>query len=396
MRPEQPPRALVFLHGGALRSPVLRSHELARHFAERLPVVYVPFRSPVEWLLDDWRRRPWAPLATHTNVSVVPTPLSTFLSRRARWAAEWHGRFAAPGIGRHLQRLGVPPAEALLFVQSATAAPVLDHFPASPVFYDCADDLAHWHGSSPAMGHLYTELEKRVTARARWIALTIPRLAERFASSPAEIITSSNGVAPEFFEPGPIPADLAAIPEPRLLFLGIVSRFVCARTLEILADSGLGNVVLVGPVDPRAPARRLHRHPRLHWLGRREYEELAPYAHGAQVGLIPGTAARASDCVPAKLFMYSAAGLPVVGHHCSSLRPFEHLIRLAASPEEFVAQVGQSLAAPGWQREERIALAGERRWGLIAANLLDRMGLQTVSGAAGGKPGQPVRTAADP
>lgn len=375
MRPDRPPRALVFLHGGATRSPVLRSHELARHFADRLPVIYVPFRSPVEWLMGDWRRPPWRPLAAHPNIRFVGMPVTTFLARRSAAAAALHGRLAARGISRALRELGVPSEEALLFLESATAAPVLDHFPASPVFYDCADDLARWHGTSERMAGLYTDLERRVASRASWIAVTIPRLAERFSGSSAEIIHSSNGVDPAFAQPAPPPLDLAGIPEPRLLFLGILSRFLCVDTVRALADADLGSVVLVGPLDLRAAVGRLRGHPKIHFLGRRDYEDLAPYAQASQVGLIPGTAAAASDCVPAKLFMYCAAGLPVVGHDCSSLRPFADRIRLAATPGEFVRRVRESLAAPGWQRSARIELARSREWGRIANDLLARMGV---------------------
>src|SRR5262249_11470500 len=151
----------------------------------------------------------------------------------------------------------VLPEDALLFVESATAAPVLDEFPRSRVFYDCPDDLAQWHGSSERMRRLYTDLERRVASRASWIAVTIPRLAARFSGYPVEVIRSSNGVDPGFLHPAPPPSDLLDIPEPRLLFLGILSRFVCVETVRALAESGLGSVVLVGPLDPRAPVGRL-------------------------------------------------------------------------------------------------------------------------------------------
>jgi glycosyltransferase involved in cell wall biosynthesis len=269
----------------------------------------------------------------------------------------------------------VAPEEALLFVQSATAADVVDAFPESPVLYDCADDLAHWHGTSPAMGCLYADLEERVLRRATVVSVTIPRLRARFAERGPRVVPSSNGVGEEFLTPAGLPPDLAAIPRPRLLFTGILSRFVDAELVAGVADSGLGSVVLVGPLDPRAPVAKLRRHPNIFWLGRKEYEELPGYVHGSNLGLIPGSAAAASDCVPSKLFMYCAAGLPVVGHDCSSLRPFADRISLAEGPDAFVTAVREAWRQPRVGRDQRLQLARENTWDRIAGDLLRAAGI---------------------
>lgn len=366
----------MLLYGGALRAPVLRSHLLARYFADHVPVVYVPYRSLTEIWTQDYRFPPWQPLATHPNVRMLSMPLTTFLSRRSALLARFHAALAAHKVQGALRSLGVPPENAVFFLENATAVGVTDHFPRSPVLYDCADDLCNWHGASPRMRQLYREVEQDVTRRAAWIVVSIPRLLSRFEGAPGEVSLGLNGVEFELFSrPQPVPQDLARISQPWLVYMGAISRFVDREWVAALARSGIGSIVLVGPAVPNSPLAGLQDLPNVYWLGRRRYEELPGYIQAAAVTLIPGTTATASDCTPSKLFMYCAAGVPVVARECSSLSPFAGCIHLASDSDEFVKGVAEGLRHPDWGREDRIRLAREHGWERLSRDLLRRMGL---------------------
>jgi hypothetical protein len=376
-----PPQAVVFLYGGALRSPIQRSHHLARHFADRLPVIYAPYRSPVELLIGDRRMPEWPPLARHPNVHPIALPATVFLSRRSRAAAVLHGWLAARRIRTVLQQLAIRPADTLLFLESATAVEVARHFPEAPVMYDCCDDFQNWHGARAGMRKLYAQLEAELAGRASWIVLSIPRLGLRFAGAPAQVIVGLNAVDFDRFAadpagaPHPSPADIARLPRPRLLYVGVLSAYVDAELITALAREKVGSIVLVGPVDPRAPIARLRQLANVHFLGRKAYEGLPAYLHAADVGLIPGTRAAASDCIPSKLLMYCAAGLPVVARHCSSLAAYRDRLWLAHDAPEFARQVKSALREPAWQVESRVSLAREHTWKALSARLLTEAGL---------------------
>lgn len=370
-----PVEAIVFLHGGALRSPVQRSHHLARHFADRLPVIYVPYRSPLEMLQGDVGASEWRPLSAHPALRCVALPPTTFLSRRSRAAARLHGFIAAAGIRRTLRYAGLAPERILAFLELATAVDVLRYFPGIPVVYDCADDFRQWPDASPAMSRLYAEMESELARTADCIIASTPHWLERFTSSPARKIVGLNGVDIDERAPSGEPPDLAGIPRPRLLYAGIGSRYVDAAIVSRLAASGAGSVVIVGPVDARAPLARLRGVPNTFWLGRKPYEALATYAAWSDVGLIPATGHPASDRVPSKLLLYCAAGLPVVARRCSSLGPYEGRILLAGSPDDYVAQVLEALRNPSFGRSERRDLARSNTWKALAERLLVEMGV---------------------
>lgn len=377
----EPPDAVVFLYGGALRAPLQRSHHLAREFARYLPVVYVPYRSPVEALQGNLRTPPWAPLVRHPAVRHVPMPPTTFLARRSRGAARAHAAWIARQVKGRLRQLGVAEERALLFVELATAADVLAYFPASPVMYDCVDDFRHWHDDPPARGTLYAAMEEEVGMRADWLVVALPRLLPRFAHWHARRIEGLNGIDPAPFllqaaggEPDE-PDDLRGIPRPRLMYVGVVSSYVDAELIRSLARSCSGSVVLIGPVDPRAPVARLRGHPNVHFLGRKPYEALPRYLAAADVGLIPGTPTAASDCVPSKLFMYCAAGLPVVARHSASLEPFRNAIRLAEDPRAFLGEVRAAATCADPDRESRRQLGLSHTWQSLAERLLKEAGV---------------------
>jgi len=377
----RPPRAIVLVYGGALRAPVQRSHHLARHFAERVPVVYAPYRSPVELLQGDARMPVWPPLAAHPRVFPVALPPTTFLSRRSRRAAVLHGFVTAAAIARALRPLRVMPNEVLLFLELATALPVIDHFPHARVAYDCVDDFRHWPGASARMGRLYADMEETLAQRAEWIIASTPHWLDRFADSKARKIIGLNGAEFEAFAssscppPGVEPDDLAGIPRPRLLYLGVGSSYVDAEVLRALSQAALGSVVVVGPIDRRAAIASRPPMTNVFWLGRKSYEALPAYVHASDVALIPATDHPSSDRIPSKLFMYCAAGVPVVARRCSSLEPYADRILLAGSAAEFVEHTAEALRHPEWKRDDRVALARENTWQNLSGMLLREFGI---------------------
>jgi len=118
----------------------------------------------------------------------------------------------------------------------------------------------------------------------------------------------------------------------------------------------------VGPVVKIDPAT-LPRRPNVHYLGGKRYEELPAYLAGWDMAFMPFAINESTRFIsPTKTPEYLAAGKPVVSSPVTDVvRTYgeQGLVRIAASPDEFVAAIEATLAErdarPGWlERVDRL------------------------------------------
>src|SRR5262249_18718828 len=82
----------------------------------------------------------------------------------------------------------------------------------------------------------------------------------------------------------------------------------------------------------------------VHFLGRRDHDELPAYCKGFDVAMIPRKVNELMQHVnPIKLREYLAAGLPVVSTPSAELRLFEEGVYLAEDAPEFVRAIERAL-----------------------------------------------------
>ncbi len=191
-----------------------------------------------------------------------------------------------------------------------------------------------------------------------------------------------HGVDVEHFRrrTGAEPADLAAVPGPRIGFFGSLDDYLV--DFELLAAIARGipeaSLVLIG--DATRPMDDLVALPNVHWLGYRPYEQIPAYGSGFDVALMPWLdnewIARSN---PIKMKEYLALGLPVVSTDFPEARHYADRIRLTRGHEAFVEAVRQTLRDGGLQtpdeRRESVLLAS---WDARAAELV------ALAEAAGG------------
>jgi glycosyltransferase involved in cell wall biosynthesis len=151
-----------------------------------------------------------------------------------------------------------------------------------------------------------------------------------------------------------VPADLAALPGPRLGFYGTLREWVDVELLAHVARARpQWSIVLVG--QQLADAGALHELPNVHLLGQRPHRDLPAYCKGFDVGLIPY---RIDDRMPfvnpLKLREYLSAGLPVVSTPVPEVQRYATACRIAHTPEAFVAAIDAAL------REDTPAARGAR------------------------------------
>ncbi|WP_440083978.1 glycosyltransferase [Streptosporangium sp. LJ11] len=151
------------------------------------------------------------------------------------------------------------------------------------------------------------------------------------------------------------PADLRAIPGPRVGFFGALDDYlVDFDLLERIAVELPGvSLVLIG--DATVPMERLTRHPNVHWLGFRPYEDIPAYGSGFDVAIMPwldNPWIRHSN--PIKLKEYLALGLPVVSTDFQELANYADRVRIAAGGDLFLDAVRETLRDGGLQPAETI------------------------------------------
>ncbi|WP_436758522.1 glycosyltransferase [Streptosporangium sp. V21-05] len=151
------------------------------------------------------------------------------------------------------------------------------------------------------------------------------------------------------------PADLRAIPGPRVGFFGALDGYlVDFDLLERIAVEIPGvSLVLIG--DATVPMDRLTRHPNVHWLGFRPYERIPAYGSGFDVAIMPwldNPWIRHSN--PIKLKEYLALGLPVVSTDFQELANYADRVRIAADADLFLDAVRATLRDGGLQPADTI------------------------------------------
>lgn len=152
------------------------------------------------------------------------------------------------------------------------------------------------------------------------------------------------------------PADLAAIPGPRIGFFGGIDDYVIdfellERLAEEIPDASL---VLIGAAT--CDMTPLLAHPNAHWLGLREYGQIPAYGAGFDVAIMPWLQNEwIKNCNPIKTKEYLALGVPVVSSYYPESVHVEDVIAVARDHDDFVRLVREALAGKG------VSTADERR-----------------------------------
>jgi glycosyltransferase involved in cell wall biosynthesis len=167
------------------------------------------------------------------------------------------------------------------------------------------------------------------------------------------------------------PADLRAIPGPRIGFFGTFDDYVIDFGLLETVARRLPRAQLVLIGDSTCSMKRFERYPNVHWLGVKPYETIPAYGSGFDVALMPWLQ---NDwiryCNPIKLKEYLALGLPIVSTDFPEAAWYRERMTIARGADEFVAAVERALAEPAGDGAERRRVVEHATWENRAAELL--------------------------
>jgi UDP-galactopyranose mutase len=218
------------------------------------------------------------------------------------------------------------------------------HLKPLAVVYDCMDELAAFKGANPIIQQREAELfncadlvftggqslyEAKRNQHPNVYAFPSSIDTAHFAQCRAKDDTSSE------------PADQANIPHPRLGFFGVIDERMEIDLLSEIAQARPDwHLVIIGPVVKINP-ETLPKHPNIHYLGGKSYQELPHYIAGWDVALLPFARNESTRFIsPTKTPEYLAAGKPVVSTSIRDVvRPYGEngLVQIADTAIDFIS-----------------------------------------------------------
>jgi glycosyltransferase involved in cell wall biosynthesis len=244
-----------------------------------------------------------------------------------------------------------------------TAADVVDRLPHASLTVNRSDKFSAF---TEANQPVIAALEKRLLAAADTVVYVSHTLLEEERSSVSGTpYFLGHGLDVEHFtvpDDAPAPDDLAGIAHPVVGFFGGIDDYVVdldllRRTAESMTE---GTLLLIG--DATCDISELASHPRVLWLGPRDYSQIPSYGAAFDVAIMPWLD---NDwiryCNPIKAKEYLALGRPIVTTYYPEVEPFDQVMGVAKSPDEFVALVHEATqtGGEGTPQTRRAAVAGD-------------------------------------
>ncbi|MBD1835491.1 glycosyltransferase family 1 protein [Cyanobacteria bacterium FACHB-472] len=225
------------------------------------------------------------------------------------------------------------------------------HLEPQVVVYDCMDELSAFKGAPPAL----KDLEAELFSRADLVFTGGQSIYESKRNQHPNVYAFPSSIDKAHFaqcrdverNATQEPADQVDIPHPRLGFFGVIDERMDIDLLGSIAEARPDwHLVIIGPVvkiDPEV----LPRHPNIHYLGGKSYQELPAYIAGWDVALLPFAHNESTRFIsPTKTPEYLAAGKPVVSTSIRDVvRPYGDmgLVQIADTVPDFVAAVETAL-----------------------------------------------------
>jgi len=237
------------------------------------------------------------------------------------------------------------------------------------LLYHCVDDLAAVPGVD---AEDFRIAERLLLASADVVFATTTTLADHCRQFNPNTHYLSNVVDAEHFGralvPGPIPSDLASIPEPRLCYHGVISDFKV--DLQLLIDVARlqpqWSWVLIGEEreGQNSPlVIELETLPNVHFLGYKPYADLPEYLRGMQVGLLPSLINNYTrGMFPMKYFEYLAAGMPVVSTPLQFTQTQVAGLKIGPNAARFAEAICDQLKLGRFSVTEVAELVGKNTW----------------------------------
>ena len=259
--------------------------------------------------------------------------------------------------------------------------------PRGPLVYHCVDDIAAIPGVDV---EAFRNAQQALVGRCEAVFTTAMSLKETCQPFNPNTHFFGNVVDEAHFGEARVeralPPELAAIPEPRLVYHGVLSDFKVdfPLLLQTAQARPQWQWVIIG--EEREGQRsellaQLARLPNVHLLGYRSYQTLPRYMRGMQVGVLPTLLNEYTRSMfPMKFYEFLAAGLPVVSTPLDFAKEPRAGLEVGGDLEAFIAAIEKQLARGKLSADESRAAVGDNTW----ERRLDKMLQITFHGRGSG------------
>ena len=220
-------------------------------------------------------------------------------------------------------------------------------------------------------------MEHKLLERVDDVVAVSENLQQRLAQLGRSSTLLTHGVDLDFWSgAGDAIAGLEELPEPRVVFFGLIDRRLDLSFLARLGETLRGGtILLVGPQADPDPA--LFALPRITIWPLLRFEQLPALARAADVLIMPYADLPVTRAMqPLKLKEYLASGKPAVVRDLPANREWSDCLDLAGSPERFaelvLRRIDTGLLEEQRQARSRLAAESWSAKALFFANILQK------------------------
>jgi glycosyltransferase involved in cell wall biosynthesis len=329
-------------------------HKYARFFLQDNHKVfwlahYLDLRRMLRRREDDvafyklWRKgvdSPETDLLTFTPLSFVP--YLRFPGFDNRIVAQNCLKYTIPNVREIVKKQNFGHVD-LLWIGDPRLYSLVDLVDFDRLVYRMSDDMESFPTGPRSIG----EIEATICKRADLVFATARRLVEKTQRFTANVCYLPNGADFHLFHipTPPLPTDLANIPEPRIIFVGVIGDWFDFESILHAAEAlPQYNFVIIGPGEGKervqAGLASLRCMSNIHVMGSRPFAQVPAYLAHSHIGLIPFIKNKLTDAInPIKLFEYAAAGLPVVCRNLEEVQNLASPALLYNSHQEFIEHI---------------------------------------------------------
>ena len=352
-------------------------HQLMTRFARMMPVLYVE-----PWVRTRELRRRLASPAKILSGLVAPASHDsaggvTVLRSPPHRPVAHGGRLHEATVARWVEYVlrnarGAGITRPILWVTQPGMGSVVGKFGEILSIYHIVDEYSGYTGQDLLRRTNIQQTEQALLDKVDLSIVVSRELYEAKHGESRKVFVVPNAVDFDVFAEASaqaaVPADLAAIPRPRIGYSGLIGARLNLDLVAAAAEARPDfHYVFVGSVDSRECSHqlmRLQNRSNVHFLGEKPAARVPEYVCGFDVGMLPyNINLETCHISPLKLYEYLAAGLPVVSTNIPAAQPFSDLINFAAGSDEFTRAVDLALDRDSEEnRQKRRMTAQANTW----------------------------------
>lgn len=246
------------------------------------------------------------------------------------------------------------------------------------VVYDCMDDLASFKdGTAEMRSH-----EAHLLAMADLVFTGGRSMYEARKDRHEHVYCFASGVDVQHYAPSEAratPATIAAIPQPRLGYFGVLDERIDWQLIATIGEQRPDwHWVLIGPTAKVEPAD-LPQAPNIHYLGQQSYADLPAFLQSFDLAVMPFALNEATLFIsPTKTLEYLAGDKLVISTSVPDVvATYQRIVSIEDGADDWIAEIERLLSAPKSEREGRrqksLPLLERGSWDGIAAQMWSLM-----------------------